>query len=379
MSSVPDTDSFQWLTTGDEVFPAMLDTIAAATGTIRFEFYIYVNDDLGRQFRDALVAARRRGVRVQVLVDSLGSLTLPGNFWHALVEAGGEARWFNPLLLRRFGYRDHRKMLVCDEQIAFVGGFNISAVYQGDGVNSGWRDLGLKCAGSIAQQLAAAFDEMFDRAGLKHKRLSRLRGKTVARQVEAHDCQLLLSGPGRGRNPFTAALHRDLARARDVKIIAAYFLPTWRLRRDLARVVRGGGRVQLILPAKSDVLLSQLAGRSLYRRLLKAGVDVFEYQPQILHAKLILIDDAVYAGSSNLDTRSLRINYELMLRLDNPAAVNEAQDIFADCARLSRKIELDAWRRGRTWWQRFKERWAYFLLIRIDPLIVRWSRARRPN
>jgi len=113
--------------------------------------------------------------------------------------------------------------------------------------------------------------------------------------------------------------------------------------------------------------------------LLKAGIEVFEYQPQILHAKLILIDGAVYAGSSNLDTRSLRINYELMLRITNPSAVKEAREIFADCARLSQKVELDIWRRDRTWWQRFKERWAYFLLIRIDPLIVRWSRARRPN
>jgi len=162
-------------------------------------------------------------------------------------------------------------------------------------------------------------------------------------------------------------------------LFSFYFLPTWRLRRDLARVVRGGGRVQLLLPGKSDVFLSQLAGRSLYRRLFKAGIEISEYQPQILHAKLILINDVVYAGSSNLDTRSLRINYELMLRITNSVVVNEAAGIFADCVRLSRKIEPDAWNRARTWWQRFKESWAYFLLIRIDPLIVRWSRARRPN
>ncbi len=379
MASRLESNSYQWLTTGDEVFPVMLDAIASARRTIRFEFYIYVNDVIGRQFRDALIAARKRGVRVQVLIDSLGSLTLPGNYWHSLVSAGGEARWFNPLLLRRFGYRDHRKMLVCDEEIVFVGGFNISAVYQGDGIKSGWRDLGLKCTGHMAQELATAFDEMFDRADFKHKRLSRIRGEPIARHVEGEDCQLLLTGPGRGWNPFSRALHQDLAHARDVKIIAAYFLPTWRLRRDLALVVQGGGRVQLLLPGKSDVFLSQLAGRSLYRRLFKAGVEIHEYQPQILHAKLILIDDVVYAGSSNLDTRSLRINYELMLRIANHQAVSQAAEIFADCARLSQKIEPETWRRARTWWQGFKERLAYFLLIRIDPLIVRWSRARRPN
>ena len=379
MASHRETNPYQWLTTGDEVFPAMLEAIAAAKRTIRFEFYIYANDGLGRQFRDALVNAQARGVRVQVLVDSLGSLTLPGNFWQPLVDTGGDARWFNPLLLRRFGYRDHRKMLVCDEHVAFVGGFNISAVYLGDGIKSGWCDLGLQCVGTMARELAGAFDEMFERAGFKHKRLSRLRGKAIARNVENEDCRLLLTGPGRGINPFSRSLHEDLAKARDVKIIAAYFLPTWRIRRDLARVIKRGGRVQLLLAGKSDVLLSQLAGRSLYRRLLKAGIEICEYQPQILHAKLLLIDEVVYAGSSNLDTRSLRINYELMLRLTDKHLVAQANGIFMERLKLSQKIELEVWRRTRTWWRSFKQRWAYFLLIRIDPLIVRWSRSRTPN
>jgi cardiolipin synthase len=379
MVSRPASNSYQWLSTGDEVFPAMLDAIASARETVRFEFYIYAADNLGRRFRDALVSAQQRGVRVQVLIDSLGSLTLSGSFWQPLVAAGGEARWFNPLLLRRFGYRDHRKMLVCDESIAFVGGFNINEVYNGDGVKSGWCDLGLKCAGPVANELAAAFDEMFERADFKHKRLSRLRGPAVARNVEQEDCQLLLTGPGRGPNPFSRALGKDLATARDVKIIAAYFLPTWRIRRALGRVVRRGGRVQLVLPGKSDVRLSHLAGRSLYRRILKAGIEIYEYQPQILHAKLLLIDGVVYAGSSNLDPRSLRINYELMLRITNEPVVAEAAEIFARRLALSQKIEPDVWRRSGTWWRRFKQRWAYFLLMRIDPLIVRWSRSRTPN
>ena len=97
-------------------------------------------------------------------------------------------------------------------------------------------------------------------------------------------------------------------------MIIAYFLPSWRLRRDLMRVARRGGQVQLILAGKSDVQLSMLAAQSLYRRLLRAGVEIYEYQPQILHAKLFIVDDAVYPGSSNLDTRSLQINYELMIR-----------------------------------------------------------------
>ncbi len=335
--------------------------------------YIYADDELGWQFRDALVAARQRGATVQLLIDALGSLTLLASFWAPLLAVGGQVRWFNPVLLKRFGYRDHRKVLVCDEEIVFIGGFNIAMVYNGDGIKSGWRDLGLEITSPLAVQLAAAFDEMFARAELKHQRLARLRRSAVQRNVVTEDGELLLTGPARGRNPFARALRKDLARARSVKIIMAYFLPTWRIRRDLMRVVREGGRVQLILPGKSDVWLSQFASRSLYRRLLKAGVEIYEYQPQILHAKLILIDDIVYAGSSNLDPRSLYINYELMVRFKNRQLVAEAEALFDGDLKLCQPIELEKWRKSRTWWRRFRQRWAYFILVRIDPLIARWQ------
>ncbi len=243
---------------------------------------------------------------------------------------------------------------------------------KGDGIKSGWRDLGLQVISPLAVQLAAAFDEMFTRADFQHQRLARLRRSAIKRNVITEDGELLLSGPGRGRNPFNRALRKDLAWARSVQIIAAYFLPTWRLRHALMNVARAGGRVQLILPGKSDVLLSHLAGRSLYRRLLKAGVEIYEYQPQVLHAKLILIDDIVYVGSSNLDPRSLYINYELMLRFENKKLVTEARALFDRDLNLSRRIELEGWRKSRTWWNKLKQRWAYFILVRIDPLIARW-------
>ena len=264
-------------------------------------------------------------------------------------------------------------MLVCDETEGFVGGFNISTKYQGDGVKSGWRDLGLRVCGPLTQSLAAAFDEMFERADFQHKPFARLRRSPAKRSVATHEAQLLLSAPGRGRNPFLRALRHDLDGAQTVQIISAYFLPTWRIRRDLARIARRGGRVQLILAGKSDVYLSQLAGRSLYRRLLRAGVEIYEYQPQILHAKLILVDDVVYAGSSNLDPRSLHINYELMLRFPDPKLASSARACFADFLAHSQRIELEAWRKSRSWWRRLKQRWAYFILARVDPYVARWQ------
>lgn len=378
MSSASKSNRYQWLRSGDEVFPAMLAAIDAAQSAVRLEIYIFAGDDLGIQFREALVNARRRGVKVGVLLDAFGSQSLGADFWEPLLATGGEVRWFNPVLLKRLGFRDHRKLLVCDN-VAFVGGFNISTKYQGDGVKSGWRDIGLRVSGPLTLPLAAAFDEMFGRAGLQHKAFARLRRSAVKRRVPAGEAELLLSAPGRGRNPFTRALGRDLARARTVQIISAYFLPTWRIRRELARVARRGGRVQLILAGKSNVYLSQLAGRSLYRRLLRAGVEIYEYQPQILHAKLIIVDDAVYAGSANLDPRSLRINYELMLRFPDPGLAASARACFADCLAHSQRVELAAWRKSRTWLRRVRHRWAYFLLVHVDPFLARWQHRQSPE
>ncbi|HZV35163.1 MAG TPA: phospholipase D-like domain-containing protein, partial [Verrucomicrobiae bacterium] len=342
--------------------------------TIRLELYIYCNDELGRQFRDLLVRAAERGARVQILIDALGSLGLSAAFWKPVTDLGGEVRWFNPEILNRFSSRDHRKLLICDEEIAFVGGFNMGHSYQGDGVTSGWLELGLRIVSPLAVQLAAAFDEMFARATLQPGKSRRHTTRSVSpkRKVAVEEGELLLSGPGRGRNPFNRSLRRDLKGARNVQIIAAYFLPTWRIRRALLHAAKSGGKVQMILPAKSDVLLSQLACRSLYRRLLRAGVEIYEYQPQILHAKLIIIDDVVYVGSSNLDPRSLYINYELMLRFRKEKLVAEARALFAANLKHCQRIELETWRKSRTWWNRLKQRWAYFLLVRVDPVIARW-------
>ena len=361
----------EWLRTGEQAFAAQLRALAAARQTIRLETYIYTASPIGEVVRAALMSARQRGVRVQVLVDAFGSMTLPDAFWDPLRSVGGEFRWFNPLTLPRLGFRDHRKLLVCDDRRAFIGGFNIAPEYTGDGVRAGWCDHGLEITGPVARDLAEAFDAMFARADFRHLPFTRLRKSAARGQVGSADCRLLLCGPGRGRNPFKSALQADLKGARDVKMATAYFLPSWRIRRQLARVVRRGGRAQILLGALSDVPLARLAAQSLYQRLLRNGVEIYEYQPQILHAKLMIVDDAVYAGSANLDTRSLHINYELMLRLTDRAAVSEARSLFA--ADLAHALPVDkiTWPRSRSVWAKIKERWAYFLLARVDPFIAR--------
>jgi cardiolipin synthase len=282
-------------------------------------------------------------------------------------------RWFNPLSLHGFAMRNHRKLLVIDGKSAFLGGFNIAEQWLGDGVSRGWRDLGVNVEGSLAAELAASFDDLFLRAEHPHRPFCRLLRSQDKKSVADHDWELLLSGPGWGRNPFLAALNRGLHRARRVQFITPYFLPPLRLRRRLMRLARGGSQVQLILPAKSDIWLSRMAAQSLYRRLLKAGVEIYEYQPQILHTKLYLVDDAAFIGSANLDPRSLRINYELVIRFTGPALVNRARESFAETLAHCQRVELEPWCAARSGWQRLQQHWAHFILARLDPWVAGWQ------
>jgi cardiolipin synthase len=364
---------FRWLHTGEQALSEMIETIRAATVSIRLEMYIFHASDIAEQFRAELVNAAQRGVLVRVMVDALGSITLPETFWQPLITSGGQFRWFNPLTVNRLSVRDHRKIMVCDDAIAYVGGFNISKEYHGDGVRMGWRDLGIKICGPLVRDLALAFDELFEQADCKRGFFQTFRKAKASSRSTSPQGELLLATPGRKHNPIKQALRRDLHNARSVQITSAYFLPTWKIRRDLTRIARNGGKVQLILPGKSDVPLMQAASRSLYRRLLDAGVEIFEYQPQILHAKLIIIDDVVYAGSANLDTRSLHLNYELLVRLTNPKLAQEAREIFAGDLAHCLPVSRQEWRSARSLWTRLKQRWAYFVLARLDPYLTRWQ------
>jgi len=362
--------TFHWLTSGRAAFPVMLQAIEDANVSIRLEMYIYASGPLGEQFRNALVRAAQRGVQVRVMLDAFGSFALPTSFWKPLIDTGGEFQWFNPLKLGRISYRNHRKLLVCDDAIAVFGGLNIAPEYDGDGVESGWLDLAMMVKGALAAELGEAFDGSWNLARTEHRALLRFR-KTRSRSTASAACwRILLGGPGFGYNYLKRTLASDLAGARKVQIICAYFLPTWRIRRELTRVVKRGGTVELILAGKSDVRLSQLASQRLYRLLLRRGVRIYEYRPQILHAKLFIIDDQVYVGSSNLDTRSLNINYELLVRITETEVTEQARQIFADALKHSERIDRTVWRKSRSLWTKLLEEWAFFVLARVDPYMA---------
>jgi cardiolipin synthase len=357
---------FRWLRTGEEAFPRMLAAIKTAKSLVQLQTYIFSTGQIGVDFRQALVAAAQRGLKVQVLVDALGSYSLPKDFGDPIVAAGGEFRWFNPLHLLRFEYRDHRKILVCDQKIAFIGGYNIASEYEGDGVARGWRDLGIEIVGPLARQLSASFESALAQADFRHHPFHGLRHAGSRKTVAEENWRLLLSGPGRGYNYLKRTLTTDLANAQEIRLVCAYFLPPWRIRRELRRAARRGATVQLILAGKTDVPMSKLASQRLYPSLLRSGVELHEYQPQILHAKLFIIDQQVYVGSANLDTRSLGINYELLVRIADAGMVRQAQTIFEEMLGHCRRIDPVTWRHSRSLWIRLMERWSYFVLARLD-------------
>jgi len=348
----------------------MLAAIAEARATVELEIYIFADDPIGRQFLAALVRSAQAGARVRVLVDAYGSFTLPGKFFQPLLAAGGEVRYFNPLRFNRFGVRDHRKLLICDRQTAFIGGANISHEYDGDGVTRGWFDLMLKIQNApLAERLADEFEAIFSSADFTQGRLHKLR---VFRQIRRRTSEagILAIRPGHGASSYQRALHSTLAHAGSADLITPYFLPSRRLRKLLRQIVRRGGRVRLILPALCDVPIARAAGLVYYPRLLRAGVEIYEYSPQILHAKLFRVDETVFAGSSNFDHRSFNLNYEIMLRTTDPATVAGAKDIFTSALPHCRRIELKEFLRTENFWRRWQNRWAHFLVARIDPFIA---------
>lgn len=363
----------RWLATGEIAYRRMLEVIAGAQKSIRLETYIYRALGPGERFRAALTQAATRGVRVQVLLDGYGSAELPKDYWRELKHVGGDVRVFNPLSLRLFALRNHRKLLLVDDAVAIVGGYNIGPEYDGDGVTHGWRDLGLELHEAAAlKPLAVAFDGMFRDHQMMHRFMRRLRQKSPwPRSTLPHDEVVLLSGPRLTRNEFRVALHHALRHAKHVQLISAYFVPSVRLRWALRRVARRGGTVELLLAGQTDVPLALAAGRSLYGSLLRAGVKIREFQPQVLHSKLAIVDDVVFAGSSNLDTRSFGINYELMVRLDDPRLATEARALFADHQEHAKAITWNAWRKSRTWLTRLRGLWARLLLTKVDPWLAR--------
>ena len=368
----PESVACHWVGTGREFFSRLLRAINVAKRSIRLEVYIFANDSVGKAVRSALVMAAHHGVEVRVLLDALGSNETAQGFWDELTQAGGKVRWFNPLELRRLPVRNHRKLLVVDDKAGGTGGFNIAEEYVGDGVHHGWADLGIALYGAAVAALAAEFDRMWAVAaeGPRWRNLLSRSARTTPRWVSP-EVQLLATGPGQTAGAFQLALREDLIRAHDILLVVAYFLPTRGIRKLLKLAAKRGARVRVVVPGKSDVEIARRAARHLYGPLLRSGVEVLEYQPQVLHAKLYLTEHSAFAGSSNLDVRSLYINHELMFRFTDPDIVRRGWHQGELFCSHSRRVDPKVWE-NRGAWEKWRDRWSWWLLSKVDPWVTRF-------
>lgn len=367
------------LNNGVEAFPAMFQTIDRAASSIALEMYIIADDKTGRQFRERLSAASRRGISVQVLLDAWGSWNLPDDFWNDLRAAGGMVRWFHPLLKGLFPFRNHRKLLLVDDHIAYIGGMNIAdEYYRGAHGAPPWRDNIVEIVGPEVTRLRRSFSRMWNKADSPYRRLFHwLSNNHRMRAITWDSVRFLESGPENRMWPIRQA-YRQLVQdaTKSIDLAMSYFYPHGRMLLALKRAVRRGVRVRLLFSQKTDVPVARLAACGLYGRLLRAGIEVWEYEPTVMHAKLAIADDTIVAGSANLDIRSGRINHELVAIVSDAAIAAKAREDFEGDLASSHRVHLADWAR-RPMIQKLKERISYFLLARADIFIARLEMARK--
>ena len=369
----PAVSALRLIGDGRAAFAAMHEAIGRARSSVFLEMYIFAADATGREFRDRLAAAAARGVRVMVLVDAWGSWTTPESFWAPLRAAGARVRHFHPIRRGLFPFRNHRKLLLVDGAVAWLGGLNIADEYgAGRPGNPPWRDFLLGVEGPSVAGLRRSFLRMWIRAErpLLLRAFFRPRASRDGGQPEA-GVRFIASGPGETARLALQA-HRELIRAASASVDLAmgYFFPPGRILRELRRAIGRGVKVRLLVPRRTDVPAMRWAARGLYGRLLRMGVEIYEFLPATLHAKLAVADDTLVVGSANLDLRSDRINYELTAVARDPAIAAAARREFeADLAR-SELVQASAWRE-RPLLDKLRERASYWLIARADILLAR--------
>jgi len=345
---------------------ALLDLISGAQTSLRLLYYIYADDAVGREVRDALAAAAGRGVAVRLIVDGFGSA--PPAFFDPLRAAGVEVCRFLPHWGRRFLLRNHQKLALADEAVALIGGFNIEDGYFDD--RAGWRDLGLRVDGPAAGRVVAYYDALFDWTHLPRPTIRALRRALHRFSETQGPVRWLLGGPTRALSPWAKALRHEMRVASRVDMIAAYFAPNPAMLRAVEGVVRRGGGARVLTAAKSDNPATVAAARHTYARLLRRGVQLFEYRPRKLHTKLFVIDDAVHLGSANFDVRSLFLNCELMLRVEDHGFAEAMRAYLA--GELAEADEITRAAHAKAGWLT-RMRWsaAYFVVAVLDGNITR--------
>ena len=335
---------------GAAMFRALHAAIRSARRFILVEYYMIRDDRTGAAFAAELAGAVRRGVRVLLIYDYVGSIDTPTSFFDRMAQQGVELIPFNVPSLRRglhwFDRRSHRKMTIIDGTEAFLGGFNIGDEYSGlaEGPRR-FHDVGFSIAGSAVGELVRLFSVTWLME----------RGETLGLPPVETGQDLRVPGSGRGnvaivsggphqtRSAIRGAFLASIASAaEEIVIVTPYFVPGLRMMRSLMRAAQRGVRVRLLLPERSDVPVVQLLGRSYYGPLLKNRIEIYELEREILHAKVMQIDGKrTVVGSANLDQRSFHRNFEINLIIDDTAFSGQVKAMLRKDFADSRRISLD--------------------------------------
>ncbi len=345
------TGRFEVLTNGPAFYPAALDAIRNARESVNLEAYIFSRGEIGKLYLDALIERARAGIRVNLLLDAFGSAGVAKRYFRDLTAAGGSMAFYNPPTWHRIlqlDNRTHRELLIVDGKIGFIGGAGIADQwYKGSGKHPRWRDTMVRVEGGAVPNLQATFAENWLSAT----------GQLLAGHpwFPALDCPdptaalVVNSTPTIGGSTRARVLFQLLlASARDsITITTPYFLPDKSLTHELCRAIEERHvKIRILVPGhKSDHMLTRSTSRGGYGKLLQSGAEVYEYQPAMIHAKILVIDDLwTIVGSTNFDNRSFGLNDEVNLAVRDTHLAQRMQADFARDLAESRRITLDEWR-----------------------------------
>lgn len=345
---------FELLVDGEKFFPAMLQAIQQARHTILLDIYLFESGGVANRFIDAFISAAERGVAVYLLLDDFGAHELLQRDRRRLYQAGVYLAFYNPLhygQLRRNLFRDHRKLLVIDNRIAFTGGAGITDEFDTqEDPQRGWHEVMLAAHGPVVNDWQRLFRESWNLWGSPL-----LDYNTVLHHNAGGEAgRVTLNAPSRMEIKRSLIGRIRSAEGR-VWIATAYFLPSWKIRRLLHQAAHRGVDVRLLLPGPhTDHPAIRHAGRRFYGRLLQNGVRIFEYQPRFLHAKMLLCDDWLSIGSSNIDRWNLRWNLEANQELLGGELIEQACELFMHDFEQSHEITHNIWQ-ARPWYRRLQE------------------------
>ncbi|MDD4537358.1 MAG: cardiolipin synthase, partial [Petrimonas sp.] len=332
-----------------EKFEDLLRDIENAKQHIHVEYYVFEGDNIGRKVRDALIRKSLEGVEVRVIYDSFGSRKTPKAFFEEFRKAGIEAEPFLkvalPKITSRLNFRNHRKIIVIDGQIGYVGGINIADRYI-DGFKWGtWRDTHVRIEGKGVQGLQSIF--LIDWFFVSQTLITSRKYFPELPVYGSISMQTVNSGPFREEREISHGILQAIYDAqKSIFIQTPYFIPPESMIEALQAAAIRGLDVRLIISKKSDVPLVQMASRSFVKEMLESGVKVYMYEKGFLHSKLMVFDDSLtLIGSVNFDSRSFEHNFEVEAFIYDHDVAEKAMDIIVEDQRFSQVVSLREWMR----------------------------------